>query len=92
MATILLFDVDGTLVTTGGAGRRAIVRSLERDGVTGSANFSFAGMTDRRIVRRAFEEGGLEASAERIDAFLTNYVEVLREEVAAADNTGSSGA
>ena len=51
MSTVLLFDIDGTLVATGGAGRRAMVGAFvelysnERvfDGM------SFAGMTDRAM-------------------------------------------
>jgi phosphoglycolate phosphatase len=52
--TVLLFDVDGTLVTTCGAGRRAIERAFElRHGTKEIVNFSFGGMTDKAIVRDA---------------------------------------
>ena len=51
--TVLLFDIDGTLVTTGGAGRRALERGFEV--VFGRADacthFPFDGMTDRAIIR-----------------------------------------
>ncbi len=82
--TVLLFDIDGTLVTTGGAGRRALERSFEvmfgrADACT---HFRFDGMTDRAIIR-----GGLRAIDEpdgedAIDRVLAQYVEVLEEEVA----------
>ena len=52
--TVLLFDVDGTLVTTGGAGGRAIRGALEAFGEPAVSGFSYAGMTDRAIVRRHF--------------------------------------
>jgi phosphoglycolate phosphatase-like HAD superfamily hydrolase len=81
--TVLLFDVDGTLVTTGGAGRRAIVRALALSGARGGARFSFAGMTDRAIVRRGLEESGTEPREQDIDAVLGAYVALLAEEVAA---------
>jgi len=52
MPTILLFDVDGTLVTTDGVGRRAIEKAFERrHGRADVVSFSFAGMTDKAIVR-----------------------------------------
>ena len=51
--TILLFDIDGTLVTTPGAGRRALERAfVARYGRSGMLNgLRFGGMTDRSIVR-----------------------------------------
>ncbi len=87
--TVLLFDVDGTLVTTGGVGRRAIERTFERmyerpDAVQG---FRFDGMTDRRIVRQGLQALGLADTDEAIDAVLKVYLEVLAEEIAAADMT-----
>ena len=47
MSTVLLFDLDGTLVNTGGAGRRAMIGAFaslhgKHDAF---ADFSFAGMT-----------------------------------------------
>ncbi len=84
MSTVLLFDIDGTLVTTGGAGRRAMVRAI--DELHGKADafegLSFAGMTDRAIARH-----GLAAALERIkdaeiDRFLEAYVAFLEEELA----------
>ena len=52
MPTILLFDVDGTLVTSGGVGRRAIEKAFEqRHGRSDVVSFTFAGMTDKAIVR-----------------------------------------
>ena len=82
--TVLLFDVDGTLITTAGAGRRAIERALEPFGAREHADFSFAGMTDRAIVRRSLEGAGLAADASRIALVLDHYVRVLADEVACA--------
>lgn len=54
MRTVLLFDIDGTLVSTGGAGRRAMAGAFAR--LHGKEDvfdgFSFAGMTDRAIARQ----------------------------------------
>jgi phosphoglycolate phosphatase len=84
--TVLLFDIDGTLVTTGGVGRRALELAFERshgrrDACTG---FRFDGMTDRAIVRGGLSALGLDPSTAAIDAVLASYLEVLGEEVAAA--------
>lgn len=52
--TVLLFDIDGTLILTGGAGRRAMVAAFValygRDDVF--EGVSFGGMTDRAIARQ----------------------------------------
>jgi len=84
--TVLLFDVDGTLVTTCGAGRRAIERAFElRHGTKEILNFSFGGMTDKAIVRNALLALGRppEADLEReTEEMLRFYLDVLAEEVA----------
>lgn len=86
--TILLFDIDGTLITTGGAGRRAMLDALGAEGAPGVGGFSFAGMTDRLIVRRALEEAELEPSTALVDRILERYLELLALEVAAAKEAG----
>lgn len=85
--TVLLFDIDGTLVTTGGVGRRAIERAFfVRFGRTDAcASFRFDGMTDRAIVRGGLKALGVPDTQEEIDRLLEVYVAVLQEEVAAAD-------
>ena len=86
--TVLLFDVDGTLVTTCGAGRRAIERAFElRHGTKEIVNFSFGGMTDKAIVRDALTALGQSFATEAdldlaINEMLRFYLEVLVEEVA----------
>ena len=46
---VLLFDIDGTLISTGGAGNRAIVRAFTEvhARADATAHFKFGGMTDR---------------------------------------------
>ncbi|GEM_PF-3376477 len=54
--TIVLFDIDGTLVTTGGAARRAFEQAItEQLGDASAFAFSFGGMTDPLIMRRGLE-------------------------------------
>jgi phosphoglycolate phosphatase-like HAD superfamily hydrolase len=89
MPLILLFDIDGTLVTTDGVGRRAIERAFEqRHGRRDVVSFSYAGMTDKAIVRdgllamnrRFTTDQDLQAE---IDATLAFYLKVLEEEAEA---------
>lgn len=81
---LVLFDIDGTILWSDGAGRRAIHAAL-RDvfGGIGPADYWFDGKTDRQIVRELMRhEGHGEA---RIDAdmgeLLRRYVENLEREV-----------
>jgi len=82
--TVLLFDIDGTLVTTGGAGRRALERAFERfyGRPDACAHFAFDGMTDRAIARQGLTAIGVEATEPVIDDLLARYVAVLEDEVA----------
>ncbi|MGO9828876.1 MAG: HAD family hydrolase [Myxococcaceae bacterium] len=84
--TVLLFDIDGTLVTTGGVGRRALELAFERahGRRDACAGFRLDGMTDRAIVRGGLVALGLDPSPASIDAVLKGYLDVLAEEVAAA--------
>jgi phosphoglycolate phosphatase len=84
--TVLLFDIDGTLVTTGGVGRRALELAFERaHGCREAcAGFRFDGMTDRAIVRGGLLALGVPPTPASIDAVLGAYLDVLAEEVAAA--------
>jgi phosphoglycolate phosphatase len=83
---LVLFDIDGTLVWTDGAGRRAIHHALtEVFGATGPADYRFDGKTDPQIVRDLMrfvghEDGHIE---ERMQAVFDLYVERLRAELGA---------
>ncbi|MEK6767648.1 MAG: HAD family hydrolase [Gemmatimonadota bacterium] len=81
---LVCFDIDGTLVWTDGAGRRAIRRALED--VLGTAGpidgFRFDGRTDGEIVRRLAEAAGLAVDATLMDRVLDRYVELLGAELA----------
>jgi phosphoglycolate phosphatase len=80
---VLLWDIDGTLVTTGGVGRRAVERAFEREYGRGDACtlIRFDGMTDRAITRLGLEAIGIEPTDAAIDAILASYVEELRAEL-----------
>ncbi|MBM4342686.1 MAG: haloacid dehalogenase-like hydrolase [Deltaproteobacteria bacterium] len=85
--TIVLFDVDGTLVQTGGAGRRAMEHGFAQ--VTGRPDactgFSLAGMTDRAIARAGLRAVGTADTEAAIDAVLAAYLGALDRELAGAD-------
>jgi len=84
--TVLLFDIDGTLVTTGGVGRRALEVAFERSHGRRDAcrSFRLDGMTDRAIVRAGLLAIGVEPGEDHIDRVLADYLDVLAQEVAAA--------
>jgi len=84
--TVLLFDVDGTLVTTGGVGRRALEIAFERFFGRRDAcrSFRLDGMTDRAIVRAGMRAIDVEPTEALIDQVLADYLLVLAEEVAVA--------
>lgn len=84
----LLFDIDGTLVHAGGAGRRAVERALElhlggavRPQETWLGELKLDGMTDRLIVRQAMVALGVPFDERRCDAILDSYVENLGGEI-----------
>ena len=83
---LVLFDIDGTLLWTEGAGRRAIHRALvDEAGTAGPIEgYRFDGKTDPQIVRDLLSLAGHPAAedANRIDAVCRRYVEHLRAELA----------
>ena len=80
---IYLFDIDGTLITTGGTGRNALEKVFDRryNRLDACDGFSFAGMTDRAILRQGLEAIGEPATEDHIDTMLDNYLEHLSYEV-----------
>jgi phosphoglycolate phosphatase len=84
--TVWLFDIDGTLVTTGGVGRRALeLAFLRAHGRADACNgFRFDGMTDRAIVRGGLLALGVPPTPAAIEAVLGVYLAVLSDEVAGA--------
>jgi phosphoglycolate phosphatase len=82
--SVYLFDVDGTLVSAGGAGRRAFERAvLDRCGGAPAPldGIRLDGMTDRLIVREALRVLGRPFEEAFCDALLDRYVEHLASEI-----------
>lgn len=83
---LVLFDIDGTLLLSDGAGRRAIHRALrEVFGATGPTDYFFDGKTDPQIVRelmRLAGHGDAHIDAQ-METLLARYLECLHEELRA---------
>jgi phosphoglycolate phosphatase len=86
-ATILLFDLDGTLVNAGGAGRKAMAAAFATVCQAPHAvdSVDMRGMTDLAIFRTALAAIGHPAQAELLDRLAESYLTLLREEVARAE-------
>lgn len=81
---VVLFDIDGTILWTDGAGRRAVYRALEEHfGETGPGQHEFDGKTDRQIVRELMRHAGVpdDTIDERLDLVIARYVDLLRGEL-----------
>ena len=83
MSTLLLWDLDETLITTGGAGERAIVRSARKhwDVEVDLSEIPYSGKTDRMIgclIREHFEIPSDEATDL---AYLEDFVNFVTEEL-----------
>ncbi|PKN55939.1 MAG: haloacid dehalogenase [Deltaproteobacteria bacterium HGW-Deltaproteobacteria-14] len=83
--TIHLFDIDGTLVTGDGAGRRALMRVFDRRYGRPDAldRIVFHGATDRAIMREALLALAVAHDDAHVDAVLAEYVAELPELVGA---------
>jgi phosphoglycolate phosphatase-like HAD superfamily hydrolase len=80
---LLLFDIDGTLIHSGGAGVRALKSAFkERFGVADNLHgIEIAGMTDSGIVVSILKKNDIPATNENIGGFLDSYVHFLSLEL-----------
>lgn len=79
MIWVCLFDIDGTLVNTGGAGRAAVETALcEEFGLPGlRGRVPYSGRTDRAILCDLLELHGLEATPVIWQRLVTGYLRRL---------------
>ena len=91
---VVLFDIDGTLMRTGGAGGRALNEAWrdlfgEEDAFR---DVSFVGSTDSLILDQVFEQwrGNVGTTAER-EALLTRYLELLPGAISACGHVVNPG-
>jgi len=82
---LVLFDIDGTLIRTGGAGVQAFAKvfATEFNAVDGFERLKFAGRTDVSLVREFFEFHKIPPTPENFRRFFERYVfwldHILRE-------------
>lgn len=83
MTRLLLFDIDGTLLLSGGAGKRALNRTFEElFGVAGAfTGIPVAGRTDLLILDDALERAGITADTDARTRFLARYCEHFEREI-----------
>jgi len=87
---IVLFDIDGTLLRSGGVGRISMERALTTVfGSSGKSEYHYDGKTDRQIVRdlmrlEGFSDGEIDA---QMDDLLHEYVSGLTRELASGNRS-----
>jgi phosphoglycolate phosphatase-like HAD superfamily hydrolase len=76
MVRLILFDIDGTLIRTGGAGVKAFAKVFETEfnAVEGFEKLKFAGRTDISLVREFFNYHTIPTTPENFERFFTKYV------------------
>jgi len=76
---LLLFDIDSTLINSGGAGLAALKLASQKrlGGDENLEGIEIAGRTDSGIVRQILAKHGIEPTNENVWAFLDVYVELL---------------
>ena len=85
MKTLLLWDIDGTLIVSARAGERALVVALRTAFGVETPNLDgieMAGRTDRWIARSVFRRFGLADTDENLARYLEAYLEALPAELA----------
>lgn len=91
MARLLLFDIDGTLIDSNGAGGAAILDAAEDHfGIQREQlpPLHLAGATDPAIAMDVFAHTKREHTPEEITAFLDRYLSHLQRRLQAADFSG----
>jgi len=79
---LILFDIDGTLIDSGGAGTRSLDLSLKELFSIDNAfqGISMAGKTDTQIIKEGLLKHGISVNG-NIDAVITAYLKYLRKEI-----------
>ncbi|MFO1448614.1 MAG: HAD family hydrolase [Opitutaceae bacterium] len=80
---LLLWDIDGTLLTSSGAGMRALGAALQSTfAINGSLDdIDFAGRTDPLIIRQIFTKFGLAEEEATLNRYFDNYLAALPGEL-----------
>ncbi|MBP6507302.1 MAG: HAD hydrolase-like protein [Opitutaceae bacterium] len=83
--TLLLWDIDGTLIASHGAGIRAMERALTKrfNRTCDLANIDWAGRTDSWITHEVLRHVGLPATPQNAADYLETYLELLPQDLVA---------
>ncbi|MDB6036785.1 MAG: haloacid dehalogenase, partial [Verrucomicrobiales bacterium] len=75
MIRLILFDIDGTLIRTGGAGVRAFAKTFatEFNLPEATRDLNFSGRTDPSLVRECFKKHRIELTPENFEHFFGIY-------------------
>ena len=76
MVRLVLFDIDGTLIRTGGAGVKAFGRAFATEFALpqGTERLQFAGRTDTGLVQEFFRQNQIELTAQNFQRFFDSYI------------------
>jgi phosphoglycolate phosphatase len=87
MIRVVLFDIDGTLIHTGGAGVKAFARAFSEEfGLhDGSENLKFAGRTDVSLVREFFNLHKIDPMPDHFSRFFKVYLHWLEKMVTSSE-------
>lgn len=85
--TLLLFDIDGTLVRVNGTGRMAVTKALSSitNCPISTDEVAFSGRTDPAIFEAVLEENGVSRTEATIDEAIEAYVEAMQSALTQAD-------
>lgn len=80
---LILFDIDGTLISTGGAGTRALALAFKKLFSINNAfrDISMAGKTDPQIVREGLAKHNIHSDNGVLPRVINTYLEYLKAEM-----------
>ncbi|HZM06701.1 MAG TPA: HAD family hydrolase [Candidatus Saccharimonadales bacterium] len=93
MVRLVLFDIDGTLIHSGGAGVKAFARAFQSEfGIhDGTERLKFAGRTDVSLVREFFSHHHIDASAKNFARFFEAYLGWLEKIIGQCEGGACAG-
>lgn len=88
MKKLILFDIDGTLIDTRGAGLYALKQAAEEMFGNDAPSFDIHGNTDSSLVTHVFQHYGVAQDAETTEEFYSIYMKKLEANLNADDYDG----